>query len=526
MAKVGMLVFLLMLASSVFAQEASLIDVLQAKGVLSKQEAQRLKKSKPAKAEYDQAALIQLLQTKGVLSEQDLTALKQPTAPVVVATPAVSAAPDVTERLSRLESQQQTLEAQQHAQAEQQTKTAEELKKTTVADVKKSIDWLNRFSFSGDMRNRFEGIYQSHGPNATARNRERLRLRFGVTAKVTDEVLAGFRLVSGDPNDPISNMQTLGDAFTKKPISLDQAYITLSPKQSIGLGDWAWTPISITAGKFANPLFKPRALIPSEMLWDEDLMPEGTTETLTVFEGTTGVLRRLQLHAIQWTAREIASAADSWVFGGQAVAVLQASPALRWTGGLGQYYYAKSDVLAQSRNTNNSLKLTNSVILRDGTIVPGGQLIVPGSGGKQIKQYLGGFNIMNGSFQLEYDTSHPRWPFTLMGDFAHNFDAKNGKDFAFWAGASLGATKDPGDWAFSALWTYTDTNSVVSYFSYSDYGRDGGTNLQGPAVRVDYMLYPRFVLTAKNGFVSYIHRPSGQSNSEVYRLQLDATLAF
>lgn len=412
------------------------------------------------------------------------------------------------------------------AENEQREAGVEAFRRDPVADVKKSIDWLNRFSFSGDMRNRFEGIYQSHGPNATARNRERLRLRFGVTAKITDEVLAGFRLVSGDPNDPISNMQTLGDAFTKKPISLDQAYITLTPKKSIGLGDWAWNPITLTAGKFANPLFKPRALISSEMLWDEDLNPEGTSETLTFFEGTEGVLRRLQLHAIQWTAREIANAADAWVFGGQAVAVVQASPRLRWTGGLGEYYYAKSDILAQARNTNGSLKLTNSVLLKDGTLVPGGQPITPGAGGKQIQSYLGGFNILNGSFQLDYDTGYPRWPFTLMGDFAHNFDSQNGKDFAYWAGASLGATKDPGDWAFSALWTYTDTNSVVSYFSYSDYGRDGGTNLQGPVVMVAYMLYPRFVLTAKNGFVSYINRPKGQSNSEVYRLQLDATLSF
>ena len=42
MARVGVLVFLLMFAGSAFAQEASLIDVLQAKGVLSQKEAQRL----------------------------------------------------------------------------------------------------------------------------------------------------------------------------------------------------------------------------------------------------------------------------------------------------------------------------------------------------------------------------------------------------------------------------------------------------------------------------------------------------
>ena len=118
MAKVGVLVFLLMFASSAFAQEASLIDVLQANAVLSKQEAQRLKKSKTAKSGYDQEALIKLLQAKGVLNDQDLTELKRLTASTVVATPVTPAAPEVTERLCRLESQQQALEVQTRAQAE------------------------------------------------------------------------------------------------------------------------------------------------------------------------------------------------------------------------------------------------------------------------------------------------------------------------------------------------------------------------------------------------------------------------
>src|SRR5262245_51788744 len=225
-AMVGLLVgiILLVVSGPVMAQEASLVDILQAKGVLSKKEAQKLKKGKGEVGGYNQQALVNLLQEKGILTGSDLAQLQAPaTTTTSTSTAAAPPSPEVTQWLTHLESRQAELQAQSQAQAD-------EYKRTAVADVKKNIDWLSRFSFSGDMRNRFEGIDQSKGPNATARNRERLRLRFGVTAKVTDEVLAGFRLVSGDPNDPISNMQTLGDAFTKKPISLDQAYITVTPK--------------------------------------------------------------------------------------------------------------------------------------------------------------------------------------------------------------------------------------------------------------------------------------------------------
>ena len=414
------------------------------------------------------------------------------------------------------------------AKAENEAREAgvEAFRRDPVKDVKKSIDWLDRFAFSGDMRNRVEGIFQNSGPNATARVRERIRLRFGATMKITDEVLAGLRLASGDANDPISTNQTLTEEFTRKPISLDQAYITLTPKQSIGLQDYAWNPITITAGKFANPVFRPKAIMNSEMIWDDDVTPEGTSETFTLWDSGEGLMRRFQVNALQWTVRENSRAADSWVFGGQVMGAFQILPKARLTLAAADYYFAKSDYMAQARNTNSSLVLTNTAVLKDGTIVKGGFPITPGTGNKQIQSYLGGFNIINPSVQLDYDTGYPQWPLSLMADLAYNNDAGTNKNWAVWTGFSLGATKNPGDWAFSALWGHVETDSVVSFFSYSDFGRTGGTNVQGPFLKIDYMLFPRLTLTAKNHFVSWIDRPKGQSNSLVNRFQFDAVLAF
>jgi hypothetical protein len=214
------------------------------------------------------------------------------------------------------------------------------------------------------------------------------------------------------------------------------------------------------------------------------------------------------------------------MLGGQVVGTFQLLPSTRLTLAMADYFFTKPDLIAQARNTNSSLKVTNSVVLVDGTVVKGGAPLTPGTGNKAFQKYLGGFNLINGSVQLDYNTGYARWPLALMADVAYNSESETSKDFAVWAGLSLGATRNPGDWAFSAAWSKIETDSVLSTFSFSDFGRDGGTNLQGPFVKVDYMLFPRLTLSAKNHFVSFIDRPKGQSNSMVHRFQLDAVLAF
>jgi hypothetical protein len=429
-------------------------------------------------------------------------------------------------------------ELRQRAKVENEARDAgvEAFRRDPVKAIKaeRDFDWLNRFSFFGDMRARVDGIYQADGPNGNARTRERFRLRFGTRVKVSDEIEGGLRLVSGDPGDPISANQTLTDLFTKKPISLDQAWITITPKSSFSfLRDFEWNPLVITAGKFANPLFRPRlAGFGSEMVWDDDLTPEGLNETLTFFSATEGVLRRMQLHAAQWTVKEAARSADAWMFGAQLVGNFQLLPMLNMTIGAGEYSFVKPDLLAKERNTNGSLKLTNSVVLNDGTVIPGGLSISPSKRDAKgnlipIRRFLSDWNIFNASAQFDINTGYAQWPLGLFIDYAHNLDAAGDRNNnAYWAGASLGVLKNPGDFAFSAVWARQETESVLSMFSYSDFGRDGGTNVQGPILKVDYLLLPRLTLSAKNHFVSFIDRPQGQSNETVNRLLLDAVLSF
>jgi hypothetical protein len=415
-------------------------------------------------------------------------------------------------------------ELRQRAKVENEAREAglEAFRRDPVKAVKTDMDWLNRLSFFGDGRFRVEGFYQDE---TNARTRERIRLRLGMRARISDEIEGVLRLTTGTANDPISTNQSLDNLFTRKPINLDQWYLQFSPGKTFGLDRFEWKLLTITAGKMANTLWKPRAGMTSEMIFDDDLTPEGTAQTFTPYQATEGIIRRFQINAVQWLAKESSRAAESFVWGGQLVGNFQLHPRLNTTLSIGDYYFSHESLFAKERNTNSDLKLTNGVVLKDGTVVKGGASFSPDSA-NPIVNFVSGFNILNVGAQFDINTGYPQWPLGIFLDYAYNTNATGGNDQAFWVGTGLGTLRNPGDFAFSAVYAQVETESLMSYFTYSDFGRDGGTNVQGPFLRVDYLLLPRLTLTAKNHFVSYIDRPKGASNSLLNRFQLDAQLAF
>jgi polyhydroxyalkanoate synthesis regulator phasin len=132
------------------------------------------------------------------------------------------------------------LSEEEYKQAIEEVQDQEKKARQEIAEKGKKEstlpDWLSRISLFGDLRYRHEGFYNSTiTTNSPDRNRERIRARFGLGVDVTEEVQGKLRIVSGDPNDPISTNQTLTDLFTRKPISLEWAYITVSPWKTLGL---------------------------------------------------------------------------------------------------------------------------------------------------------------------------------------------------------------------------------------------------------------------------------------------------
>ena len=115
----------------------------------------------------------------------------------------------------------------------------------------------------GDFRFRTEmdrNSMKTNGSLRDDRDRMKYRLRFGFKYMVDNHFEFGGRIRSGNPLNQQSPHVTLGKEFHSDAFSIDKAY--LKAKTDDGL--WAWV------GKNGMPFWEQ-----NELLWDEDVNPEG-----------------------------------------------------------------------------------------------------------------------------------------------------------------------------------------------------------------------------------------------------------
>ena len=164
----------------------------------------------------------------------------------------------MSERLTALE-----IENERLRQANSRVVMVEDLEAVNaeVATLRSREDassWAESLMWKGDFRYRYEDIRQE---NAEDRDRNRIRARPALVARVTETTEVGFGMATGG-DDPVSTNETLGGGGSTKDVRLDLAYAT-------------WTGLentALTAGKFANPYYRVQK---SQLIWDSDFRPEG-----------------------------------------------------------------------------------------------------------------------------------------------------------------------------------------------------------------------------------------------------------
>ncbi len=445
----------------------------------------------------------------------------------------------VEETLRKTQEQVQELRRQldQQKTAGQETrKKAEEAAlsvKTTAADARKVSlpEWLRRTTLFGDFRYRHEGFY--HQPHlqdqrVTARNRERIRARPGIRLAFSDELTASFRATTGNPNDPTASFDTLTGTFTRKNFNLDWAFLTFVPGRSFGLRPGV---ASFTAGKFPNPIFRT-----DEMVFDDDLSPEGLSQTFQLLGQPFGPLDQVKIHGLQWTFAEISNSEDGWMLGGQV------NPSFRFgdiqlEAGLGQYYWLNADLIAQalSKNTtaftasgapvanpafNPALLNTNLLVTRmiqPPTTTPGKKP----AAFTAIAGYQSGFNQSNLTLAATLPNVVRTLPLRFWADYIYNWDAATDDAHGWTAGLRLGETKLKGDWSVSGFYEHLGQEAAISAFTWSEFGTQG-TNLEGPGVGIAYQLLDPLSVGAQSYFTNFINRPGTATNPTLTRFQLDA----
>ena len=143
---------------------------------------------------------------------------------------------------------------------------------------------------------------------AETRTRERFRLRFNVTGKISDEFSGGFSLATGTLDDPVSTNQTLTGFFNRKNIGIDKAYITYQPKYAKAL--------RLDVGQFAYPWYR------TPMTFDSDVNVEGLSETLS-FDLKSSAFKNFTIVGFQLPINEVSGDDDSYILGGQIQAQFQ-----------------------------------------------------------------------------------------------------------------------------------------------------------------------------------------------------------
>lgn len=321
--------------------------------------------------------------------------------------------------------------------------------------------WVDTIAFKGDLRYRYESLnddskFDADKDNYT-RQRDRIRARLGLEAKVNDDAKVGIEFSTGQ-SDPVSGNQSLGDGFGKKEFRLNLAYLDYN-----FLGD---NPNEVhgIAGKMKNPFIT----FADDLVWDPDLTPEG----LAVKSQLNGDFATLFANGGYLWAQERSDTDDLMLYAGQLAAKLQFKPEVSLT--LGASYYGFQNMEGYDvydwEAKNNAYG--NSTV--SGTV----------SGSTTNKAWATDYTPVVYFAQLEIWIAGK--PLTVFAQELSNGDA--GKfDTGHLYGATLGKAKNPKTWEVGYSYAEVEKDATVGMFTDSDrWG--GGTDGKGHKLTGKYQI--------------------------------------
>lgn len=354
------------------------------------------------------------------------------------------------------------------------------------ASAASAANWWEKMSFKGDFRYRHEMIDKE---GSDVRNRQRIRARLGIFAEVSDYTRVGIQLATGS-DDPVSTNQTLGDAFTTKNIGVDLAYFTTSLPTVDGL--------SITGGKFKNPLYKPGH---SELIWDSDFNPEGGAAEYKLANDQTS----LTLIGAGFWIYERSSGDDSWMSAGQLIVdhkLKDEKTSFAAGGSIFNYVNARGYAPFYDPQDGFGNSLTWAIDGADSTLV-----------------YAEKFELVEVFGEITHKVNSI--PVTVMGDYVNN-TAADSVNTGWLVGFRVGKAKKPGSWAFRYNYRQVEKDAVLGAFTDSDF-RGGGTDAKGHELGGEFQLANNTAFHATY-FINTIGLDAAESDFN--RLQLDLQLKF
>ena len=299
------------------------------------------------------------------------------------------------------------------------------------------------FSLSGDVRVRYETNFDMTG--LRDRDRAVLRARLRSTYAISDWLAVGGQLATGDPDDPNSTDVTLSNFADDFQVSLDQAYIRITPGN-----------FQVFLGKIPNPFVR------TELLWDGDVSPQGASVSYVLPVGGA----KLKGSALYFAVDESVAGPDSHM-GGAQVSFETAPGALVGEVAVGYFDYSLRS-------------------LRGGD---------PGDFGTNLftaGKYNSDFNLMDIVAAATWNGLGPQWPLRAVGNYVRNFGAPAGTNTGFGVDLLAGRVGQTGDWRFVYGYAEVEADAVLAAFSHDNTALP--TNYLQHALAADYTLRQNLTL--------------------------------
>lgn len=397
-------------------------------------------------------------------------------------------------------------------------------------------DWVTALRIGGDIRLRYDGIYQDppagSAPTFTDRNRLRYRLRVGVTATMQDDFEVGMRFTSAEnkaaagttpAGDPISGNDTLTGNGTKKLLWIDLAYAKWN---AINSPDWSMTLIG---GKMENPFQV------SEIMMDPDYTPEGIGFQLGYNISDT---QALKFNGGLFSVLELGGGAatgskDSYLYGAQMRWESVWTP--KWASSVGVGVYGLSD--AQNLTTAAIANVSQGNSRTAGGVLTSS--FSPIATDASVTYTMESFPYYPGAFPIKVMGEYINNPAGGKIDPANNSGGGKKRNEAYSIGMTLGKSGKKGTWDATYKFKNLEANYWYEEVVDSDHGAwytaaptggaagyQAGTNLRGHYMRAAYSPTDSLTLACTYYLFGQIDKPAGAAFGQAGRIQIDAAFKF
>ncbi len=346
-----------------------------------------------------------------------------------------------------------------------------------------AAEWARNIKWKGDLRYRNESF--NVDGTTSDRVRDRLRVRFGLEAKVSPTLLVGVEVATGEGRDARSTNSTLDAANQHEEIGLDLAYVDWRPRADL----------LVTLGKQKQPWFKAG----NSLFFDGDVNPEGASFQ---YGGKTGPFAR----AWGYWLEEQASAADTNVLGAQLGYVF--GNGLTLAAGYWDYGAIENQpaLIFSGTPAGNSTYTANAACTPSPTGV--------------VRCYTYDYNIVIADAQWTGRVG--AMPLTLFGGYLENMDPSD-LNTGYNLGFLLGKAADPHSWEFGVMYEDMERDAQMAAFLDSDFA-DGKTQGRGYVVQGSWAPVKNMTMKA----TYFINDRDYDTTAEVdyKRLQLDLNYKF